>query len=339
MNSRERLDLFYEGKPVDRLPNLTIVGSVVTQYTGIDVETYCKDPIAMTDAAILAAHDLHLDFVQIASDLARAAEGYGATVTYFADKLPTITGHALEDIGDVDTLKPLKARDIPRLFDLVKATEYCLSREKDIYPMTLATGPATVAGNMRGVEDFMIDALDEPELTERLLSMVTDTIVDFIGELAAVGARYVYVADPVASLVSPAVYETLFLPCHRRIFEAMKAHGVRGRLHMCGNTQTILPHSCTCGATVVDVDHATDLRKALETVAGRCVLNGNIDPVADVYQADPAHVEAAIMACAEQAEGRTCLFMPGCELPRDTNLDNVRAIHTALCRIAEAANA
>lgn len=92
MNSKQRLDAFFTGQPVDRLPNLTIVGSMVTQYNGIDIETYCKDSRAMVQAAIAAARDLSLDFVQIASDLAREAEGYGSQVTFSKTKLPTVTG-------------------------------------------------------------------------------------------------------------------------------------------------------------------------------------------------------------------------------------------------------
>lgn len=42
MNSKERLDNFINGKEVDRRPNLTIVGSVVTQYNNIGVDVYCK---------------------------------------------------------------------------------------------------------------------------------------------------------------------------------------------------------------------------------------------------------------------------------------------------------
>ena len=53
MNSKERLDCFVQRKPVDRRPNLTIVGSVVTQYNQISVEEYCKDYRKMTEAAIL----------------------------------------------------------------------------------------------------------------------------------------------------------------------------------------------------------------------------------------------------------------------------------------------
>ena len=82
MNSKERLDCFVQRKPVDRRPNLTIVGSVVTQYNQISVEEYCKDYRKMTDAAILCARDARLYYVQIASDLLREAEAFGTQVSY-----------------------------------------------------------------------------------------------------------------------------------------------------------------------------------------------------------------------------------------------------------------
>ena len=145
MNSKERLDNFINGKEVDRRPNLTIVGSVVTQYNNISVDVYCKNYKKMAEAATLCAKDTGLDYVQIASDLQRTAEGYGSEVEFYADKLPTVTKYALEDITDVDDLKPLKAKDIPRLYDLVKATKYVLDTVDDIYPMTICEGPVTIA--------------------------------------------------------------------------------------------------------------------------------------------------------------------------------------------------
>ena len=62
-------------------------------------------------------------------------------------------------------------------------------------------------------------------------------------------------------------------------------------------------------------------------------MNGNIDPVSDVYTCDAAHTKAAILACAEQAKGARAMFMPGCELPTDTPEANVLAIHEALVEI------
>ena len=330
MNSKERLDPFVRGESVDRRPNLTIVGSVVTQYTGISVEEYCKDYEKMVESAILCARDVGLDYIQIASDLLREAEAFGTKVAYYPDKLPTAVAYALDDIKKVERLKPLRTREVPRLWDLVKATKLALEKEQNIYPMTLIVGPATVAGNIRNVEDFLLDIYDDPESCEKLLGIITGTILDMVDELAAVGAKYIYLADPVASLLSPNYYKDTVLDYHKKIYSHMAAKGICGRLHMCGNTEAILPYSSSSGAKIIDIDHAVDYSKAVEMVEGRCILNGNIDPVADVFDCDPEHTYQAILQTAGLVHGAHCLFMPGCELPTTTNLENVRAISRAI---------
>lgn len=333
MTSKERLDTYLAGGRVDRRPNLTIVGSVVTQYSGITVDKYCLDHKAMAESAAKAATDLHLDYIQIASDLVREAEGYGSVIDFPEDNLPRVKKYALSDISEVSQLKPLKAKDIRRLYDLVEATAYAQTLNADIYPMTLAVGPATVAGNIRGVEDLLVDLFDDPDACAELLNMVTETSLDFIRELAGVGAKYVYVADPVASLFSPKQYEAFILPQHKKIFAEMAKHGIGSRLHMCGNTEATLPHSSQSGAKIIDIDHAVDFGKALASVEGRCILNGNIDPVADVFSCDAAHTKAAILAVADSVSRQRAMFMPGCELPTKTPLANVKAIAEALAEI------
>ncbi len=336
MTSKERLAAYIAGERVDRRPNLTIVGSAVCRYAnggaGMDVETYCKDYMKMAEAASVAAREMKLDFIQIASDLLREAEGYGTTINWFADKLPSAKKYALDDISEVDGLHTLKAREIPRLYNLVEAAKAALSNP-DVDPMVLAVGPMTVAGNIRGVQDFLVDMFDEPELCEKLLEIVTGTTLDFIDCLSEAGVKYAYVADPVASLVSPAAYEKMVFPMHRKIFDRMAEHDITGRLHMCGNTTGILPYSSICGAKIVDVDHMVDFDRALDIAGERCILNGNIDPVADVYTCEASHTKDAVLAVAKKAVGRRAMFMPGCELPTDTSIDNILAIHEALKEI------
>lgn len=334
MNAKERLDTFAAGKPTDRRPNLTIVGSVVTQYTGITVEDYCKNARAMAEAALACARDAALDYVQIASDLVREAEAFGSQIEYFPDKLPTVVRPALSDIRDALALKPLDIKATPRLWALVEATAYALKAEPDIWPMTLCVGPATVAGNTRGVQEFMMDLFDEPEACAHLLNIAAETTCALIDELAAVGAKWLYVADPVASLLSPSLYEELVLPCHRRIFERMAQHGITGRLHMCGDTRRLLPSLAGCGARIVDIDHAVPFADALEAVQGRCILNGNIDPVADVFDCDAEHTRQAVLAADSAAHhAQNAMYMPGCELPTRTPLANLHAIAKALAEL------
>lgn len=98
------------------------------------------------------------------------------------------------------------------------------------------------------------------------------------------------------------------------------------RLHICGRTEHLIPYTSLCGAEILDVDHVTDLACILPIVGNRCILNGNIDPVKDVYRTMPEHTKAA--------DGYRMLFMPGCELPYDTPLENIRAIHGALIELS-----
>lgn len=334
MNSKERLDTFVAGGTVDRRPNLTIVGSVVTRYTGISVETYCRDGLAMARAAQLCARKARLDYVQIASDLVREAEAFGATIEYCPDRLPTVAHPALEDIGGARALRPLRVADTPRLQALVDATAWALQNEPDIWPMTLCVGPATVAGNTRGVQNFLVDLLDDPDACAVLLGVACDTGCALIDALAQVGAQWIYVADPVASLLSPALYEELVLPLHKQLFGRMAQHGIRGRLHMCGDTRRLLPLTSACGARIVDIDHAVPYADALKAAEGRCILNGNIDPVADVFDATPAHTRAALRAAAAAAKNApNAMFMPGCELPTRTPLENLDAIADTLAEL------
>lgn len=336
MTSKERLANYIAGKPVDRRPNLTIIGSAVCRFAdggaGMDIETYCKDWRRMADAAEIAAREYKLDFIQIASDLLREAEGYGTSVIFHKDKLPTAGKFALSDISEAADLKPLKAREIPRLFDLVLAAESKVGCP-DIDPMVLAVGPATVAGNVRGVEDLMVDMFDDPDSCAKLLDTVTETTLDFIDELAAVGVKYIYSADPVASLVSPGLYEELVQPEHKKIFDRMKEHGITGRLHVCGNTSRILRFTSRLGAAIVDVDHVVDFPQALDIAGDSCILNGNIDPVADVYSCDAGHTKDSIFNVSKLSAGRRAMFMPGCELPTDTKIENILAINEALTAI------
>ena len=329
MNSKQRLDAYIGGQTVDRRPNLTILGSVVTRYGGIGMDECCTDFRRMVDCARRAAHDLEIDYIQVASDLAREAEGYGSILRFSADKVPAVTRYALDDIGQADEIKPLRAREIPRLFDLVRAAKLALD-DPDIYPMTLAVGPMTVACYLRGFREILSDLNARPDAVGALLDKLCFTTLDFIDELANVGARYMYVADPVASVVTPEQYEQIVLPRHRRIFARMESVGICGRLHMCGDTTRILPYSCGCGARIIDVDSPVDLGRAIDIADERCIIGGNISPRRDVHSCGARHTYDAIMACAAKAGGKRALFMPGCELPIDTKRENIVAIAQAL---------
>jgi uroporphyrinogen-III decarboxylase len=75
----------------------------------------------------------------------------------------------------------------------------------------------------------------------------------------------------------------------------------------------------------VDLDSLAPLSEARKTMGSQMVLLGNLNPVAVLRNGDPAGVTAAIAECHRQA-GARFIVGAGCEVPRDTPPENLRAL-------------
>lgn len=332
MNSKERLDLLLQGKKADRLANISMIGSVASRCSGVTLDRYCLDYNVLVEACIKAADEFSLDYYQAATDLYREVSDFGGQIDYFEDKLPSCHQGFIKDASDVSKLHALDPLSSPRMLDLIKAVE-ALSKYADRYTMALITGPVTVAAMLIGTENFMINLYDEPKMITNLLNIVTENAEGFIDALSSVGAKFLYVADPVASLLPPPSYADIVLPMHKRIFDRMKSHKIHTRLHMCGNTTKILPYSRTSGAEIIDIDHAVDFEIACEILDGYAIPNGNIDPVNDVFTSNPEKINEAISKRVSAAKNHPFLIGPGCELPINTPFENIKAMGKAIAAI------
>ena len=107
--------------------------------------------------------------------------------------------------------------------------------------------------------------------------------------------------------------------------DGLHAMGARVRLHICGNTRELLDGIGQLGCEIVDLDHMVPLADAREKMGPDQVLLGNIDPVAVLRNGTVESVRAAIEECHRQA-GPRYVVGAGCEVPRGTPPENVRAM-------------
>lgn len=333
MNSKERLDRFISGEKTDRRPNLTIVQGFCAKYLDIGIDEYRKDYKKMVEATIMAANDLGLDCLTIGTDTFREAQGFGTLVTYHIDKAPTLKKPGLDKIEEVEELKAPEARQMPELYDLVLATKEAMEREPNIYTFTQAVGPFTAAANIRGVKEFMIDMFRKPELAKKLIETITDSLIDFIDELEKIEAKYVLIADLFAGTISPKQYFDIVFESHKRLFSHISSLGMIGRLQICGNTENILEYTGKSGAKIIDIDHGTDYNKALEILKNLgkddVILNGNLD-ISDLYICKPEEIVNKLIELDKEVLESHCLYMPGCEVPIKTKIENVKALSEGL---------
>jgi MtaA/CmuA family methyltransferase len=297
-------------------------------HAGVKYQQYATDHRTLVEAQIQTATDFEFDYVSVISDPAREAADCGATIKYFPDQPPAIDEiHAR--LADKTSLASLTIPDPMgggRMTDRVKGValfkEY-VDDEKLIEGWI--EGPCAEAADLRGINTLMTDFYDDPAFVYDLFDFVLEMELQFARAQVEAGADLIGVGDAAASLVGPAIYEEFVWPYEKRMVDGLHALGTRVRLHVCGNTRRILAGMGRLGCEIVDIDYMVPLAQAREQMGPHQVLLGNIDPVRVLRDGTPEFVAAAIAQCRHQA-GPRYVVGAGCEVPRGTPPDNVRAL-------------
>jgi uroporphyrinogen-III decarboxylase len=110
-----------------------------------------------------------------------------------------------------------------------------------------------------------------------------------------------------------------------RLVDAVHDAGAPVRLHICGNTRPILEGMGRLGCEIIDLDWMVPMDEARAKIGPEPLLLGNIDPVEVLRNGTPESVYEAIGGCHEQS-GPRYVVGAGCEVVRDTPLENMRAL-------------
>ena len=294
---------------------------------GVPYGEYATDFEKMVEAQILTAQRFGFDHVSVISDPACEASNCGAKVQFFDDQPPAIdeTEPLLADKSTLASLAVPKP-DTGRMLNRVKGVE--LFRRKvggELFIEGWIEGPCAEAADLRGINHLMIDFFDDPSFVRDLFEFNIEMAAGFARAQVDAGVDIVGLGDAAASLVGPQIYEEFVLPYERRLIEKLHAMGTRVRLHICGNIGPILPYIGTLGVDMLDVDSMVSMADARAAVGSDVTLAGNINPVEALRNSTPERVVEDIRACREQSEPKY-ITAAGCEIPRDTPEENVRAL-------------
>jgi MtaA/CmuA family methyltransferase len=328
MTSRERLLGLLAGGTVDRLPLMPITMMFAADQLGVKYGEYAANHRVLVEAQVRTAERFGFDHVSCISDPAREAADCGGQVQYFEDQPPALDErHAL--LADKTVLARLKAPDPlggGRMHDRVLAAELLRKRVGgDKIVEGWVEGPCAQAADLRGINTLMLDFYDDPVFVRDLFAFVVDLELQFARAQIEAGADLIGVGDAAASLVGPRFYQQLIWPYEKQLVDGLHELGARVRLHVCGNTRQLVAGMGGLGCEIVDLDFLTPLSAARQAMGDGQVLLGNVDPVRVLCQGTPVEVQAAIAQCHRQA-GARYIVGAGCEVPRDTPVENVSAL-------------
>ncbi len=329
MNGYERIRACIDGKALDVIPYMPITMMFAADHIGVPYGKYAADYRLLVEGQLRVAEDHDFDFVSSISDPARESADCGAPVVWFDDQPPALDeGNAL--LADKAALVALKQPDPlggGRMTDRVNAG--ALFREKtggEKFIEGWVEGPIALAADLRGINHVMMDFFEDPDFVRDLMAFTVETGLAFARAQIDAGVDIIGVGDAAASLVGPMVYEEYVWQYEKQLVDGIHAAGGMARLHICGNTSPILEGMGRLGCEIVDLDHMVSMADARTAMGPDQVLLGNIDPVSMLRNGTPEGIRAMLAVC-HAACGDRYIVSAGCEVVRDTPLENLRTMH------------
>ncbi len=325
MTSKERYLAAVRGEPRDRTPVTPIFMAWAAHYVGHTYKEYYLDGDVLVAAQLAMARDFGVDQVSAISDPWRESAAYGMEFTYPDEGVGVPAGPLLTCGEDVAALGPLDLDACERTRQRIESVGKLAEAAGDTHSVLgWVEGPIAQYGDLRGVEQTMMDLIDEPQRFHRAAEVITANALEFARRQVDAGAETVGVGDAAASLLGPALYRQHVLPWETRLFEGIHDAGGLVKLHICGNINGILADVVTAGADVIDLDWMVPVDASRRIAGPDVCLAGNFDPSGVLLQAAPDDVADAARACLA-AGGDRFILQPGCEVPPGTSESNIQA--------------
>jgi len=327
MTGRERIEATLCGEQVDQVAFTPITMAWAARQIGRCYRDYYLDHRVLVEAQLVVARLVPVDQVSTISDPFRESTAFGAQFDWPENGVG-IPRHPLP-LESGDRLEPFDPYACERTRDRIDAVA-ALARAVGSTHSVLGwvEGPLAEYADLRGLDQALLDLMDEPQRFERVADVLISSAVRFAQAQIDAGADMIGVGDAACSLIGPDVYQQYIHPLQCELFKQIHDAGARVKLHICGNTSHLLPLLATTGADVIDIDWMVPLSAARQAVGKGIVLAGNLDPVNGLMQSDPESISRATADCIRDA-GPRFLLQPGCEIPVATPIEHVHALAAA----------
>ncbi|MCK9588248.1 MAG: uroporphyrinogen decarboxylase family protein [Terrimicrobiaceae bacterium] len=189
MNSLDRYPATLEGRPVDHLPRLPILMQFAAEHIGSNYGDFASDFHVLTDANIACAREFGIDQMNTMSDPYRETQGYGAKIIYETNMVPRCEKHPLGEDFDLSKLPRPNPVESVRMRDRTDAVKRYTNLVGGEYStMGWIEGPAAEAADIRCLDNFFMDLIDESPDLGLLMDLCVDVALDFARPQVDAGA-------------------------------------------------------------------------------------------------------------------------------------------------------
>ncbi len=303
-------------------------------YAGLElIGGTVRDAVSRADVqtdAVLALHErFRTPVLMTAMDLSVEASAFGCEIRMSDGEIPTVLGRKVTGPADLASLPAPKPGDGRTHVPIEAARRLKKAAASPVLGCMI--GPFSLAGRIFGVSEALEATALDPEPVLGLLEKVTDFQIAYAQAFRETGIAGVVMAEPAAGLLSPAGLGRFSAPFVKRIVKEVQTRDFAIVLHNCGAKLVHLDKVLESGAGIYHFGAPMDMVEALERVAGRVILGGNLDPAAVFHNGTPESVRTATLALLEATKDYENYFISsGCDLAPGTPLDNIEAFYKAI---------
>lgn len=140
-------------------------------------------------------------------------------------------------------------------------------------------GAYTTGANIRGISEFCIDTLIQPEFVKKILALVIETQIRFLKAQEKIlgSLSHVLVGDDLSAFLSEPVYREFILPTYSALFEAFP--DTPFWLHNDSTARHVAPAIGDSGMKAWHYHPDIAPQDALELTGGRVTLLGGLSPL------------------------------------------------------------
>ena len=332
MNGYERIRAVFSGTEVDRVPVMLHNFMPAVREAGLTMNQFRNSPEKMADVFIHAARKYGLDGILTDVDTALEAHALGAVTSFPEDVPAKVVAPASNRLDElIDMVTPEKLVHDERIQIYVEAIRQIRHEVgNEIFIRGNADqGPFSLAAAVYDMTNLMLDMMapEKEQLLHQLIERCYQVHLSFHLMMRDAGADMTSFGDSMGSpdLISPKLYDKFVAPYQKRLVDELAQNGITTVCHICGNTDRILQQFAEIRFAGVDIDSKATLEKVEQTMRGKSIVLGVIDPTGIFFQGNRDRVERETRRVLEIFGGTGIIPGSGCALPAETPAENIQA--------------
>lgn len=325
MNGKERLLEAMALGETDRVPVCPpYQGYWALKLAGIGIAESIEHPDRAAAAQVKAARECDFDGYEMAWDLFAPVQALGCEVKFLDLGTVSTVRAIINSPDDVERIRALDLREDVRLQSSLDSARIIMKKDNERLLHVTMAAPLTLVGELRGLENLLMDSFTDGGSVIEMLDAATECIVGYCREYLDQSPDMMSFTDPTAAgdLISLEDFRRFSLPYVKRCSDEVRSWGAKSMVRAYGDDR--LADTDSIGADVCSLDTSVSVREACRTVRGAVL--GNVGAVQPLFTGSEEDVRKEVERILSQARKEGFILGAGGDISPGSPLVNVKAL-------------